>query len=167
MRTFASVQPPPGEGTELQQQVIGLLQDVAKGIRRHLRKTFHHGDFNPAIIGLLRALSREPGLTIAELSRSTGLVKSYVSKTADQLVSEGLVEKRPDPNDQRLVRIFLSQTAEETHARMEHDMESAWMEVVGRIPVSALPVVKRGFEVFVAALKDERGPQDHGEGRSC
>lgn len=135
-----------------------------RGMRGNVRRAFRNRDFNPAVGGLLHALSHQEGQTIAELSRGTGLVKSHVSKTVDQMVADGVVEKRPDPSDQRLVRIFLTGTAERHHKEIEARMEEIWLEIVARVPEAELPVVTQGIQALLRAVR----PADAGDpaGRS-
>lgn len=49
---------------------------------------------------------RETGISLKDLSKAVGLAQSTVSGIADRLERDGLLERRPDPNDGRAVRIF-------------------------------------------------------------
>ncbi len=50
---------------------------------------------------------RDGPLAMRELSKRVGVSESAATSTADRLVRQGLVERRSDPNDRRIVRLEL------------------------------------------------------------
>lgn len=60
-------------------------------------------------VGAIEELTREDGLSLKELSNRMGLSHSTVSGIIDRLERKGLVGRRPDPDDRRYSRIFLSE----------------------------------------------------------
>lgn len=52
------------------------------------------------------------GVIVSELARHTEAAKSHVSNVIDQLVERDCVEKRPDPGDQRLQRLYVTRAAQ-------------------------------------------------------
>lgn len=103
----------------------------------------------------LRHIAVEPGVTIGELARRSGTVKSHVSKMMEQLVRQGYVEKRTDPADQRLVRVYVTRSA--AVAEMETRAREAWSGVVDEIPEAQLEQVVRGLRILLAALEQANG----------
>jgi len=59
---------------------------------------------------LLMLLNKHaPGeMTPAELAEKTGVTRATISGLLDGLEKDGLVERRPDPQDRRLTRLFLT-----------------------------------------------------------
>lgn len=94
-------------------------------------------------------------MTIGELARRSGTVKSHVSKMMEQLVRQGYVEKRTDPADQRLVRVYVTRSA--AVAEMETRAREAWSGVVDEIPEAQLEQVVRGLRILLAALEQANG----------
>jgi DNA-binding MarR family transcriptional regulator len=55
-----------------------------------------------------------PGeITPADLAQKTGVTRATVSGLLDGLEKDGLVERRPDPQDRRLTRLYLTKGGEE------------------------------------------------------
>ena len=48
-------------------------------------------------------------MTPTELAKTTGVTRATMSEQLDGLVTDGLVGRRPDPQDRRIVRVFLTQ----------------------------------------------------------
>ena len=94
--------------TRRDEEVADLLRDVSRELREHVARQGEAQGF-PRFsrrLPIIREVLHDPGITVNELARRTRMVKSQVSMLVTALESEGLVSKRPDPQDQRLVRLF-------------------------------------------------------------
>lgn len=78
----------------------------------------------------LHLIHSRPGLTVSELSRAAGQAKSNTSVLVDQLSGVGLVEKRADPSDQRLARVYATPLLEEHWTRMHRMMDEMMGELL-------------------------------------
>jgi len=67
------------------------------------------GFIRPAYLGSLMSLWREDGLKMIELGRRAGLEPSTMTGLLDRMERDGLVERRPDPTDRRVLKIFLTE----------------------------------------------------------
>lgn len=59
---------------------------------------------------LLRSLWEEEGLTHTELARRLHVRPATVTKMIQRMERSGFVERRPDPADQRLSRVYLTRS---------------------------------------------------------
>jgi DNA-binding MarR family transcriptional regulator len=57
---------------------------------------------------LLAALERDDGQTLAALSRRMLVTAGNLTGLVDRAERDGVVERRPDPNDRRLSRVYLT-----------------------------------------------------------
>jgi DNA-binding MarR family transcriptional regulator len=73
--------------------------------------TAGHGDIRPSYGSVLVPLYEEDGLRMGELARRSRLSKQTMTQMVRQLEGEGLVERRPDPDDARASQIFLTRRA--------------------------------------------------------
>lgn len=140
-------------------EVSTLWRSVNRLMHDRFRQAFQGCELHPGAMFLLRSISQEPGLTIAELTRRSGTVKSHVSKMADQLVSQGYVEKRADPADQRLTRIYATRAAADIVANVEERAGEAWAGVAKAIPADQREHVVRGLHVLLSALEKANKPE--------
>ncbi len=62
-------------------------------------------EINSAQGRILFSLWREDGVPISDLARKTALSKSTLTSMLDRLVTQGYVERIPDPDDRRAIRI--------------------------------------------------------------
>lgn len=138
-----------------QQSVV--IGELWRGLNREMhcfmKRLFEGSGLPPMAMFLLRHVDREPGITVVELARRSEAAKSHVSKMTEQLERLGFVEKRPDPGDQRLVRLYLTSVARDRMAYMEARIEEAWRRVIQEVPEGQVDDVTRGLRVLLGALE--------------
>ena len=81
------------------------------------------------------SLDASGSLTMGELAAALAQPLSTTTRIVDWLVGEGYVERLPDPQDRRVVRVALTENGRKMHLAMENYIE----ERVGQIiaPLSA------------------------------
>ncbi len=115
--------------------IFGRLSRGAKMLDRSLAGTFAEFGLNGGEFDVLATLRRsgEPySLTPTELFRSMMLSSAAMTNRIDRLEGRGLVERSPDPDDRRGVRITLTEEgldlvnrAVEAHVKGEHGLLGA------------------------------------------
>ncbi|HLN64595.1 MAG TPA: MarR family winged helix-turn-helix transcriptional regulator [Symbiobacteriaceae bacterium] len=145
---------------ETRHELSVLWRSVNREIGDRFRQAFRHSDMHPGMLMVLKQIQHEPGVTLNELARRSGVAKSHVSKMVDQAVKQELVEKRPDPADQRLVRLFVTQSGLETMAPIEARAKAVWAAVTDAIPEGQAADVHRGLQILLDALERTRSPGD-------
>ena len=88
-----------------------ILHDVARLLRTY-------ADYKAAQFGMTRAqwavlvrIDRAEGLSQAELAEVLDLQPITLTRLLDKLAENGLIERRPDPTDRRIKRLFLTAAA--------------------------------------------------------
>jgi DNA-binding MarR family transcriptional regulator len=73
---------------------------------------------------MLRILWAEEGLTQTELARRLHRTPATITNMLQRLQKAGFVERRPDPHDQRVSRVSLTEAGREIQAQVEQ----VWQE---------------------------------------
>jgi MarR family transcriptional regulator, transcriptional regulator for hemolysin len=88
-----------------------IINDVARLLRTY-------ADYRAAQFGMTRAqwavlvrLDRSEGLNQSELAEMLDLQPITLTRLLDKLCDSGLIERRPDPDDRRAKRLFLTSAA--------------------------------------------------------
>ena len=92
--------------------VFGRISVLSRLVERSLGENFRRFGLNGGEFDVLAALRRsgEPyRLTPTELFRSTMISSAAMTNRLDRLEERGLVERSPDPDDRRGVRITLTE----------------------------------------------------------
>ena len=88
-------------------EVFGLV----RGIRKRFNARAAAMDMTYARALAISHVSREPGLSQAELADLLDIRTPSMNRTLDQLEEAGLIERRSDPQDKRVRRLFLTDRA--------------------------------------------------------
>ncbi len=73
---------------------------------------------SPPQAALLSAVAASPGSSLQAIARNLGLAPPTVSVAVSRLESTGLLERRPDHQDGRAIRIYLSAQGDALHRRI-------------------------------------------------
>jgi DNA-binding MarR family transcriptional regulator len=135
------------------EELAGLWRAINREMHDSFRQAFSGYDHSPVTLILIRETAKEPGITISELARRAGIVKSHVSKLVDQLVQQGYFEKRPDPADQRLVRLYLTERAAQIKAQLEGQLLSVLNGIISEVPEHEVEQIVHGLRLLRSALQ--------------
>jgi MarR family transcriptional regulator, transcriptional regulator for hemolysin len=87
------------------------LNDVARMLRTYADQKASQFGITRAQWAVLVRLDRFEGLKQAELAEMLDLQPISLTRLLDRLCESGLIERRPDPNDRRAKRLYLTAAA--------------------------------------------------------
>ncbi len=106
---------------------------------------------------LLASLEREDGQTLAGLSRALLVTAGNVTGLVDRAERDGVVERRPEPSDRRVARVWLTREGRilirellPLHARLVH-------ELIGGLPAQE----RRDLRRLLGGLREHLLPNEH------
>lgn len=88
-----------------------ILADVSRMMRRAFNKYIENSSLTLAQARALVYVSRHEGIRQSHLADMLEILPITLTRLIDQLVEEGLVERKPDPNDRRAHKIFITKQA--------------------------------------------------------
>jgi MarR family transcriptional regulator for hemolysin len=92
----------------IESDFLFLIYDVAQLLRRHADKRARTLGMTRAQWAVLARLQREPGITQSRLAAQTDVEPITIGRLVDRLEANGLIERRPDPHDRRIWRLWLT-----------------------------------------------------------
>jgi DNA-binding MarR family transcriptional regulator len=90
------------------EQIESDLRAIRRAMRQPLEMEIAGSGLTPPQLNVIRAVVREGGLSLKDLSQKVGLAHSTVSGIVDRLEAKGLLVRRSDLTDTRVVRIHAS-----------------------------------------------------------
>jgi DNA-binding MarR family transcriptional regulator len=94
-----------------------------------LGRILRHQDpagLSPTLSAVLATLTRTGPLTLGELAAREHVTPPTVTRAIDKLEAQGLVVRRPDPNDGRVVRVALTDAGRD-HVTDSRARRTAWL----------------------------------------
>jgi DNA-binding MarR family transcriptional regulator len=118
-------------------QYIGVvISDVARLLRTEFDRRVRRLGITRAQWLVLTRLHRRPGASHSELAEMMEVEKATAGRMIDRLVANGWVERRTQPDDRRIKRVFLTSEAERVHKRIwrvaEDTVNAALAELSGQ-----------------------------------
>jgi DNA-binding MarR family transcriptional regulator len=84
------------------------------------------------------------GIPVSELARLANMRKQSMAEAVDQLERAGYVQRRPDPDDRRARRVFLTERGEAVRTvavAAGREVEQRWAAVAGPDEIEALRTI--------------------------
>ncbi len=100
-----------------------LLHDVSRRVARAFDKQMEPLGLTRSQWSVIVYVAREPGIAQTGLADKLEIGRMAVTGLVDRMESKGLVERRDDPKDRRIKRIFLSDSAKAIIPKMQQSGE--------------------------------------------
>ncbi len=97
---------------------------------------------------ILYFIGRHPGCSVGELLKIMRVSKQYLHRPLRQLVEDGLVESRPDPEDKRVRRLRLT----EAGGKLEAELTGAQRRQLDQVFTAAGRDAEAGWRAVMARL---------------
>ena len=104
--------------------VAPLFMQICALNRGRMHALWHNIGLHRGQPFMLRILWAEEGLTQADLARRLHRTPATITNMLQRLQKAGFVERRPDPQDQRISRVYLTEAGREIQSRVEQ----VWQE---------------------------------------
>ncbi|KWW99361.1 hypothetical protein TH66_09850 [Carbonactinospora thermoautotrophica] len=93
-------------------------------------------------MSLLITLARRDGVTSREAAQAAWCTPATLTGIVDTLERDGLVERRRDGKDRRVVRLHITEAGRELVAECQRELESRWSEPFDFIEPEHAPVIR-------------------------
>jgi len=133
---------------------VRLLRSINRGMFSIADAVLRQYHFPRSGMTIMGQILKKPGITVSQVARQTGFVKSHVSNTIDTLYDQGFVERRQDPQDQRLVRLFATEQSKTRFSEMKKVTDLCVSEVLSVFPRDKLNSLIDGLETLKEALEN-------------
>ena len=102
---------------------------------------------------LLVEIGRKPGICAKELAEILKVDKSSVSRSVEELVQKGYVNREPSREDRRSVVLSLTASGRERFDRIEHDMDMKFGKVMAGIEKEKQEQVLEALRIYNEACR--------------
>lgn len=149
-----AAQEPPGPASRRERDVRSVthgLRIVMRAIQDYSRHVERQCGLSSSQLWALWELFASPGMTISELAAALYIHQSTVSNLLDKLEIKGLVERRRDGPDQRIVRLHLSDAGVALLSNAPRPAQGALTPALQQLPDASLQCLSAGLGDLVAA----------------
>lgn len=143
------------------EELVSLLREVNRDVSKFARDVMSEHGIPFAMLMISKQLKAEPGITISELARRSGIAKSHISNSIRDFDQRGWVEKKSDTSDQRILRLYLTESANRELDLVSIQIRQELTTLVADIPDHRARELVEGLRELKLALKKKRGNDFH------
>lgn len=133
-----------------------LVADVSRLMRRAFQARLDGADVTYAQARALVWLARQEGLRQVDLAEQLEIQPISLARLVDQLAEAGLVERRPDPDDRRAYRLYLTAAAAPRLAEIRAIGEAVRTEALAGLDARQAAATLDGLRRIRATLASPR-----------
>jgi DNA-binding MarR family transcriptional regulator len=141
------------EKAELVKQIIGLQREVRRALRQYVPNAWMNLNLTIAQLKSLFLIAREGSTNTKTLAEELGVTPSNVTGIIDRLVKQGLVSRRENPEDRRMLRLRVTDKGEDILTSLREETISSMSEVLARMSIEELSSLARGLSSLVKAAE--------------
>jgi DNA-binding MarR family transcriptional regulator len=116
---------------------------------------------SPAGLGVLRLLAARDGLKSSEVAAWGRWAPGTVTSVVDTLARDGYVERRGEPADRRVVRLYLTGAGRQKVEEAVMVIAPKWRDAFGYVDPADEPVIRKflleTIDRFGTLIREERG----------
>lgn len=101
-------------------------------------------------------IGRIEKLSLNKLAELLELDKSTTSRTINNLVDLGLVQREVSPEDRRYITINLTTEGEKIYRNIENSMDEYYLNIFNSIPEEKRKQVLESLELLIEAIKNNK-----------
>ncbi len=138
------------------EQLMMAIDDLVREVfGEYLRRRQKPPDLDLTLgqLHCLRTIGRMGSPSMSELSSGLQLQPSTVTGLVDALVQQGLVDRRSDPEDRRVVRVRLSAKGQRGRERHRRAMRQRLMELLGDLEDDDLRRIHEALSLLHTAAR--------------
>mgnify|MGYP000869338872 FL=1 len=142
--------------TELEIRALNAISDYGLQITLFRNAMDVWAGHNATDMECLRLLFLEGVSTPSRIARHTGLTSGATTAMLDRLEKDGLIERRPNPEDRRGTLIVPSKSSGERAASWFAPARRAQAELIAQFSEKELAIIADAFERFAKLWQQER-----------
>jgi len=148
---------------ELSSRVFRALLTALRLHKQQMMRALATRGIHPGQAFCLRVLADRDGITQRDLADTLHLARPTVTKMVQALERSGAVERRPDPDDQRLTRVYLTGGGRELAAEM-HGIAAGYINAtIGTLAEDDRRELARLLEELGASIERAGGADAAGQ----
>ena len=123
--------------------IVFLLAKAYQRAHGNLKKRLHPYGLTPIQYLILESLQEEDGLSAGDIGKRLVLDNATLSGVLDRMADREWILKQTDPNDKRLLRVYLTEKAKAMKKDLAREREQANREILRSLSMEEKVLLKR------------------------
>ncbi len=140
-------------GTAQSHEALKRFRQIFKAVQQHSQRVEQRCGLTSAQLWAVAELARRPGQRVSEIAGAMSIHPSTASNLLDKLEKKGLVRKERQSDDQRVVRLTLTEQGRQTLASAPMPAEGILQSALFSLPDAVVLALIDNLDCLVAAMK--------------
>lgn len=140
-----------------QPSLHSLLSQASREITSGLRRVVSTEGLPVEFWRVLEVLADERERSMSELAKETGMLMSATSKLVDRMTEAALIQRSPDPEDQRRVILHISDLGLQKVAALDDDLRQQRNQLARSFSADRERQLRDLLQDFIRAQRREAG----------
>jgi len=143
----------PDHAASLDLQVLQKMRIVIRAAQRHSLWIEKQCGVNGAQLWMMQELADTPGLRVGQLTARLAIQQATASNLLEGLERKGYVVKARDPQDQRVVKLTLSDQGAALLAAAPKPARGLLPEALGKLDATGLAHLNQGLQDLLDSIE--------------
>lgn len=144
---------------------VRRLMRAAKGVRLGMEETLSAAGASYATFIILDAASIEDGLSQRQIASRISIEGPPLTRHLDRMEAEGLVERRRDPHDRRIQRVYPTAAGARLYATLCPLVAALEQDLLADVPVAESETFARVLDHVLAHVRARQQAESEEEER--
>ncbi len=129
-------------------QIISLNRNFNRTLRHEFHGLMHDSGFTFPQLSVISILSKNGKQKVSDISEKMGLSDSTVSGILDRLEQKGIIERKRNKEDRRVVKIYLSKGSQEICQKYHRKREEYFAHLLKKLSEQEINDIIKGLEIL-------------------
>lgn len=131
---------------------LGKFRIIFGAIRQHFREVEKACGVSGAQVWVLATLAESPGLRVTELAEALSIHASTASNLLDKIEKSGLIRRERGTQDQRVVRLYLTQAGQSALAAAPKPFTGVLPHALNQLPPETLARLGADLDTLIGHM---------------
>lgn len=132
---------------------LGKFRIIFGAIRQHFRAVEKACGVSGAQVWVLATLAEAPGLRVTELAQALSIHASTASNLLDKIEKSGLIRRERSREDQRVVRLFLTEAGQAALAAAPQPFTGVLPHALAQLPPEILERLGHDLDTVISHME--------------
>ena len=137
-------------------QIINLSRNFNRTLRHKFHNLMQDSDFTLPQLSVISILAKNGEQKVSDISEKMGLSDSTVSGILDRLEQKGIIERKRNKDDRRVVKIYLSKGSQEICQEFHRKREEYFTHLLKELSEQEINDIIKGLEILNRVVCDKK-----------
>lgn len=126
---------------------------IFNSVKKHFKQIEEQCGVSSSQLWVLWELQKTPGLKVSELAGKLAIHQSTASNLIEKASRKALISKRREDEDQRVVRLYLTEAGQEIVMKAPGSPRGVLTEAIDQLSIQDLVQLQSSLEILIGKMK--------------